>query len=219
MLELNGEIASKMKVVEERIEGMSSVHIMRGSQYLGAVGLEDKLRPHAAEAIEDMRQHGVRHVSIFTGDRLDVAKRVGQAVAVDSIEAECLPEEKHEELRYLIGRGHNTLVVGDGINDGPILATADVGVAMGLSGSDIATNSAGVALMNDDLRNIPFLIALARKAKSVIGQNIGASLVLAVVGLALAATGNINIWFTPFYYVLESCTIGYILDRFRIMEG
>jgi Cd2+/Zn2+-exporting ATPase len=206
LLELNDAIAAQMKVVEERIEGMSSVHIMRGTQYLGAVGLEDKLRPHAAQAIEDMRQHGVRHVAIFTGDRLDVAKRVGQAVAVDSIEAECLPEEKHEELRYLIGRGHNTLVVGDGINDGPILATADVGVAMGLSGSDIATNSAGVALMNDDLRNIPFLIALARKAKSVIGQNIGASLVLAVVGLALAATGNINIWFTPFYYAL-----GYII--------
>ena len=77
---------------------------------------------------------------------------------------------------------------------------------MGLSGSDIATNSAGVALMNDDLRNIPFLIALARKAKSIIGQNIGASLVLAVVGLALAATGNINIWFTPFYYAL-----GYVI--------
>lgn len=206
LLELNPDIASQMKTVENRIEGMSSVHVMRGTQYLGAVGLEDKLRPHAAEAIEDMRQHGVRHVSIFTGDRLDVAKRVGQAVAVDSIEAECLPEEKHEELRYLIGRGHKTLVVGDGINDGPILATADVGVAMGLSGSDIATNSAGVALMNDDLRNIPFLIALARKAKSIIGQNIGASLVLAVVGLALAATGNINIWFTPFYYAL-----GYVI--------
>ena len=117
-----------------------------------------------------------------------------------------MPEEKHEELRYLIGRGHKTLVVGDGINDGPILATADVGVAMGLSGSDIATNSAGVALMNDDLRNIPFLIALARKAKSIIGQNIGASLVLAVVGLALAATGNINIWVTPFYY-----SLGYVV--------
>ncbi len=202
LVELNKDVSKQVQAVSEKIEGMSSVHIMRGTQYLGAVGLEDKLRPHAAEAVEEMRRNGVRRVSIFTGDRLDVAKRVAQSVGVDSIEAECLPEEKHEELKYLISRGHSTLVVGDGINDGPILATADVGVAMGLSGSDIATNSAGVALMNDELRNIPFLISLARKTKSVIGQNIGASLVLAIVGLALAATGNINIWVTPFYYAL-----------------
>ncbi len=202
LVELNKEVSDEVKIVSQKIEGMSSVHIMRGTQYLGAVGLEDKLRPYAAEAVEEMRRNGVRRVSIFTGDRLDVAKRVAQSVGVDSIEAECLPEEKHEELKYLISRGHSTLVVGDGINDGPILATADVGVAMGLSGSDIATNSAGVALMNDELRNIPFLISLARKTKSVIAQNIGASLVLAIVGLALAATGNINIWVTPFYYAL-----------------
>ncbi|MEE2912643.1 MAG: cation-translocating P-type ATPase [Planctomycetota bacterium] len=204
--ELNSAVSDQINNVSEKIEGMSSVHIMRGTEYLGAVGLEDKLRPHAADAVQNMRKHGVRLVSIFTGDRLDVAKRVAQSIGVDAIEAECLPEEKHEELKYLISRGHNTLVVGDGINDGPILATADVGVAMGLSGSDIATNSAGVALMNDDLRNIPFLISLARKTKSVIAQNIGASLILAIVGLALAATGNINIWVTPFYYAL-----GYIV--------
>ena len=202
LTDLNANVAQEVATVSEKIEGMSSVHIMRGTQYMGAVGLEDKLRPHAAEAVENMRRNGVRRVSIFTGDRFDVAKRVAESVGVDSIEAECLPEEKHEELKYLISRGHSTLVVGDGINDGPILATADVGVAMGLSGSDIATNSAGVALMNDDLRNIPFLISLARKTKSVIGQNIGMSLMLAIVGLALAATGNINIWITPFYYAL-----------------
>jgi heavy metal translocating P-type ATPase len=202
LTDLDANVAKEVSRVSEKIEGMSSVHIMRGTQYMGAVGLEDKLRPHAAEAVENMRRNGVRRVSIFTGDRLDVAKRVAESVGVDSIEAECLPEEKHEELKYLISRGHSTLVVGDGINDGPILATADVGVAMGLSGSDIATNSAGVALMNDDLRNIPFLISLARKTKSVIGQNIGMSLLLAIVGLALAATGNINIWITPFYYAL-----------------
>ena len=109
------------------------------------------------------------------------------------------PEEKHEELKYLISKGHRTLVVGDGINDGPILASADVGVAMGLSGSDIATNSAGVALMNDDLRHVPFLLDLARKARSVIAWNIAASLLLALIGLALAATGNIDIYATPFY--------------------
>ncbi len=203
--QMNPAAAAQIAEVERKIEGMSGVHVMVGGKYLGAVGLEDKLRRNAAETIDRMRHLGVRRVCMFTGDRLAVAKRVGQAVGVDAIEAECLPEEKHEELKYLIKKGHRTLVVGDGINDGPILATADVGVAMGLSGSDIATNSAGVALMNDDLRHIPFLLELARKARSVMSLNIIVSLLLALIGLALAATGNINIWFSPIYY-----SLGYI---------
>ena len=203
---LDGSIGPALDAVESKIEGMSSVHVMQGGRYLGAVGLEDKLRRNAHEVVEKMRHLGARRICIFTGDRLAVAKRVGQAVGVDAIEAECLPEEKHEELKYLIGKGHRTLVVGDGINDGPILATADVGVAMGLSGSDIATNSAGVALMNDDLRHVPFLMELARKARNVIGQNIAASLILAITGLALAATGQINIWLAPAIYAL-----GYVI--------
>lgn len=206
LVEMNPAIAPQVQAVEARIEGMSGVHVMIGDQYLGAVGLEDKLRRNAAEIVAKLRDLGVRKVCIFTGDRLSVAKRVGQMVGVDSIEAECLPEEKHEELKYLISRGHHTLVVGDGINDGPILATADVGVAMGLSGSDIATNSAGVALMNDDLRHIPFLVEIARRTRAIIGQNIGASLVLAIVGLALAATGKISLWIAPFLYAF-----GYVI--------
>ncbi|MEE8458413.1 MAG: heavy metal translocating P-type ATPase, partial [Phycisphaerales bacterium] len=200
LMELNPDIREAVAEVEQKIEGMSGVHVMEDGAYLGAVGLEDKLRANAAETVKQMRQLGVRRVSIFTGDRLAVATRVGRAVGVDFIEAECLPEEKQQELQYLLQRGHRTLVVGDGINDGPILASADVGVAMGLSGSDIATNSAGVALMNDDLRNVPFLLKLAQKTRNVIAQNIGASLLLAIVGLALAATGNINIWAAPLLY-------------------
>ena len=197
--EVNPSIAAELAQIEEKIPGMSSVHVLKDGKYLGAVGLEDKLRTHAPETVARLRQLGVRRVCIFTGDRLAVAKQVGEAVGVDTIEAECLPEEKHEELRYLLKRGHKVLVVGDGINDGPILASADVGVAMGLSGSDIATNSAGVALMNEDLRHIPFLLELAVKARGVIAVNIAASLVLALVGLGLAATGQIQIWVTPFY--------------------
>ena len=207
LAELNPGIEKDVKAVEEKITGMSGVHVMRDNTYLGAVGLEDKLRRNAIAAVEEMREFGCRKICIFTGDRLSVAKRVGQAVGVDSIEAECLPEEKHEELKYLIRKGHRTLVVGDGINDGPILATADVGVAMGLSGSDIATNSAGVALMNDDLRHVPFLLQLARRTRRVISQNISMSLILAVVGLALAATGTIlNLWLAPSYHAL-----GYVI--------
>jgi heavy metal translocating P-type ATPase len=197
--ELNPSVAEQVAKVEDRIEGMSSVHVMVDNKYLGAVGLEDKLRQNAAETVTRLRQLGVRRICIFTGDRLAVARQVGEAVGVDTIEAECLPEEKHEELKYLLQRGHKVLVVGDGINDGPILASADVGVAMGLSGSDIATNSAGVALMNEDLRHIPFLLELAAKTRGIIAVNIGASLLLATIGLALAATGQIDIWVTPFY--------------------
>ena len=205
--ELHPSQSDAINAVEEKIGGMSGVHVVRAGTYLGAVGLEDKLRHNAADAVAELRQLGCRRLAIFTGDRLSVARRVGAAVGVDTIEAECLPEEKHEELKHLMRQGHITLVVGDGINDGPILATADVGVAMGLSGSDIATNSAGVALMNDDLRNIPFLLSLARRARRVISQNIAMSLLLAIIGLALAATGTLlNLWLAPFYYAL-----GYIV--------
>lgn len=190
----------------QRVEGMSAVHVIRKNNYLGAVALEDALRETATEAIEELRGLGVRKISMFTGDQLAVAKRVGESAKVDSVEAQCLPEEKHEQLNYLLKKGHRALVVGDGINDGPMLASADVGVAMGLSGSDIATNSAGVALMNDELRHVPFLLTLARRTRTVITLNIAASLLLATVGLALAATGQINLWFTPFYYAL-----GYII--------
>ena len=202
LLEAEPAISDAVQAVESKIEGMSGVHVMLNGRYPGAVGLEDKLRRDAADVVSRMRQLGVRRISIFTGDQLAVAKRVGQAVGVDSIEAQCLPEEKHEELKYLVKRGHRILVVGDGINDGPMLATADVGVAMGLSGSDIATNSAGVALMNDDLRNVPFLLDLARKNRGVIALNIGFSLALATVGLALAATGYVTIWYAPVLYLV-----------------
>lgn len=189
LMELNPSIRSEVEAVEGRIEGMTGVHVMRDGRYLGAVGLEDTVRPNVRAVIQKLRELGIRRIAMFTGDRLGVAVRVGRAVGVDMIEAECLPEEKHQQIEGLVNSGFRTMMVGDGINDGPSLAAADVGVAMGLSGSDIAANSAGVALMNDDLSRVPFLIELARRTRTIIGQNIAASVVIALVGLGLAATG------------------------------
>ncbi|MEM0982975.1 MAG: cation-translocating P-type ATPase [Planctomycetota bacterium] len=190
--EITPHAIEQIETVEKRIEGMSGVHVVLDGRYLGAVGLEDKIRAESKSVLEKLRGLGVRSISIFTGDRLSVAKRVGVAVAADRIEAECLPEEKHEQIRELVRTGYKTMMVGDGINDGPALAEAEVGVAMGLSGSDIAANSAGVALMTDDLNRLPFLIQLARKTRVIISQNIAMSILIAIVGLALAATGNLG---------------------------
>lgn len=187
--ELTGGIADEVTGVESKLEGMTAVHVMIGNQYLGAVGLEDTIKKDTKGVIQRLRDLGVKQIAIFTGDRLGVAKRVGVAVGVDTIEAECLPEEKHEQIKALVRSGHRTMMVGDGINDGPSLAEADVGVAMGLAGSDIAANSAGVALMNDDLSRVPFLMELARRTRTIIAQNIAAAIVISLLGLALAATG------------------------------
>lgn len=181
--------ADQVEAVENRIEGMSGVHVVRDGRYLGAVGLEDKVRPNGKAVVERMRELSVRMVAIFTGDRFSVGKSVGMATGVDTVEAECLPEEKHELVKQLNTDGYRVMMVGDGINDGPALAEADVGVAMGLSGSDIAANSAGVVLMTDELNRLPFLIELARRTRMIIAQNIVVSILMAIVGLALAASG------------------------------
>ena len=198
--EIAPETADDIAAVEQKIEGITGVHVMRDGKYLGAVGLEDKVKPGTAGVISHLRDLGVRTIAIFTGDRLSVARRVGQTVGVDAIEAECLPEEKHEQIKQMVAQGYRTMMVGDGINDGPSLAAADVGVAMGLSGSDIATNSAGIALMTDDLNRIPFLMELARKTRVIIAQNIAASIVIVLIGLVLAATGMLEVWEAGLYH-------------------
>ncbi len=205
-----------LKDVESKIEGMTGVHVSMGGKYLGAVGLEDKLRYNAKSVIEKVRELGVRSVRVFTGDRFAVAKRVGITVNADVIEAECLPEEKHELIKQLERDGRRVMMVGDGINDGPSLAAADVGVAMGLSGSDIATNSAGVALMTDDIDRIPFLIEIARKTRAIVWQNIAASVVIAIFGLVLAATGNFTLIAAALYHFVGDIFV--LANSFRLVR-
>ena len=216
IIELNPSVEEQVRKVEEKIEGMSGVHVMRGETYLGAVGLEDRLRYNAKGVIEKLRELGIRQIAVFTGDRFSVAKRVGVTTGADAVEAECLPEEKHQLINGLGSKGRRVMMVGDGINDGPSLAAADVGVAMGLSGSDIAANSAGIALMNDDLSRVPFLIMLGRKTRTIVAQNIALSILVALIGLVIAATGQIGLGAAAFYHFLGDVIV--IGNSFRLIR-
>ena len=172
--------------------GYSSLFVARDGAYIGWVGLEDKPRPDARQATEHLKELGIEHLTMFTGDRWSVARKVAGELGCTHVEAQCLPERKLELVSKLKSEGHLVAVVGDGINDAPALAAGDIGVAMGAAGSDIAISSATIALMSSDLERLPFLIKLSRKARKVVTQNIALGIVFIVVGLALASRGLIG---------------------------
>ncbi len=180
--------------VKEEIDetaGMSVVCVARGGTFLGWIGFKDKIRPEAAEAIRDLKSLGVAHIAMVTGDRESVAKVVAAKLDIDDVRSDCLPETKVacvEEVK----KNSLTAVVGDGVNDAPALAAGDLGIAMGAIGSDIAINSASVALMTNDLRRIPLLIRLSRKTNSVMNQNLAFGLLFVLSGIILSVFGGMS---------------------------
>ncbi len=163
-------------------EGLSTLYVARGGQCLGWIGLEDRTRPEAKRALEDLRQLGLRDLIMVTGDRWSVARRVAAEMGCSDVQAEVLPQDKLALVDALKKKGHTVAVVGDGVNDAPALAAGHLGIAMGAAGSDVAMNSASVALMSSDLRRLPFLVSLSRATTKVIWQNLifGVSFIILV---------------------------------------
>ncbi len=163
-------------------EGLSTLYVARGGRLLGWIGLEDRTRPEARQALEDLRQLGIRDLIMVTGDRWSVARRVAGEMGCSDVQAEVLPQDKLALVDALKRKGHTVAVVGDGVNDAPALAAGNLGVAMGAAGSDVAMNSASVALMSSDLRRLPFLVSLSRATTKVIWQNLifGVTFILVV---------------------------------------
>ena len=129
---------------------------------------------------------GIKRVTMLTGDRSEVANRVAGELGCTDYKAQCLPQDKLAVVEQIKKDGHTVVVVGDGINDAPALAAGDLGIAMGAAGSDVAINSASIALMNDDLRRIPFLVDVSRKTRRVINQNLAFGVVFIVLGISLS---------------------------------
>jgi Zn2+/Cd2+-exporting ATPase len=172
-------------------QGMSLLFVVKDGKYLGWLGMEDKTRAEASNAMNQLRELGMKRLIIVTGDRESVAKKVATEMNVE-YKAEVLPQEKLEMVDFLKSRGHRVAVVGDGVNDAPALAAGDISIAMGAAGSDVAIQSARIALMNNNLNRIPFIIRLSRTTTSVIYQNMVIAGLSLLIFIPLAAAGYIG---------------------------
>jgi len=168
-------------------QGFSTLYVAKDSRCVGWIGLQDKTRPEAQHAVKELLDIGVKRVTMLTGDRKEVAGRVAAELACTDFKAHCLPQDKLAIVEQIKKDGHTVVVVGDGINDAPALAAGDLGIAMGAAGSDVAINSASIALMSDDLKRLPFLVQLSRKTGKVIYQNLGFGIMFIVLGIAAGA--------------------------------
>jgi Cd2+/Zn2+-exporting ATPase len=143
----------------------------RDWEVMGFIAVADTLRTEAAEAVRRLRQEGIRHVAMITGDNTNAAHYIAQQANIDEVYADLLPEQKLELIKKLGSQG-KVAMVGDGVNDAPALATAQVGIAMGAGGTDVALETADIVLMSSDLAKLPFAIKLSRKAARIIKQNV-----------------------------------------------
>jgi len=168
-------------------QGFSTLYVAKDSKCIGWIGLQDKTRPEAKHAVSELLDIGIKRVTMLTGDREEVANRVAAELACTDFKAHCLPQDKLSIVEDMKKDGHTVAVVGDGINDAPALAAGDLGIAMGAAGSDVAINSASIALMSNDLKRLPFLVRLSRKTRTVINGNLFFGIVFIILGVVAAA--------------------------------
>ena len=172
--------------------GLTTVEVRVDGEPVGAIGLSDTVRSDAADAIAALRRGGIERVALLTGDNPDSAAAVAHETGIDEVHAELLPEQKLEYIRALQAEGHRVAMLGDGINDTPSLAAADIGIAMGAAGSDLAVESADLALMSEHLSAIPDTLRLARRTLSVIRQNLGIAVATVLLLLGGVLAGEVH---------------------------
>jgi Zn2+/Cd2+-exporting ATPase len=177
-----------------RSAASAQVFVAVNERAIGAIRVADRPRAAARDALDLLRAHGVRRIVMLTGDHAESARAVADALGVDEHHAVLLPEEKHARIRALRTDHDAVMMVGDGVNDAPALAAADIGVAMGAAGSDVALETADVALMSDELLKLPYALRLARATIRNVKTNVVVSLLLKAVFLVMAVTGSATLW-------------------------
>ncbi|MCT1352481.1 MULTISPECIES: cation-translocating P-type ATPase [unclassified Gordonia (in: high G+C Gram-positive bacteria)] len=193
------------EVTRLQSDGATVVLIERDGTVVAAIAVRDELRPEAAETVAQLTALGVNSV-MLTGDNDRTAHALATAAGISTVHSELLPEDKADLLPTL-ARGRAIAMVGDGVNDAPALATADVGIAMGAMGTDVAIETADVALMGEDLRHLPHVLSHARRARRIMVQNIGFSLAIIGVLIPLAATGVLGLATVVFVHELAEVLV------------
>lgn len=203
----------------ERLEGEGKTVMLVGpaERAVGLLALADPIRPQSQQAIAELRRAGVEHIALLTGDNRVSAEAIARLVGTDLVRAELLPEEKLEAVHALKADFGSLAMVGDGVNDAPALAAASVGVAMGVAGSDVALETADVALMADDLTRLPFLMHLSRRAVRVIRQNIAFALVIKAIAIAAIFPGWLTLWLAVLGDM--GATVLVTLNGMRLLKG
>ena len=179
----------------------TTVHVAVDGVYAGHIVISDALKEDAGQAVAELKKQGVRKTVMLTGDARAVGESVGEQLGIDEVHAELLPADKVERVESLIaerGEKGKLVFVGDGINDAPVLARADIGIAMGALGSDAAIEAADVVLMDDKPSKIAVAMRIARKTLHIVRQNIVFALGVKALVLVLAAFGKANMWAAVF---------------------
>lgn len=193
-LEMNVSLSyAQHTIARLQREGKTVSVVTDGSAALGVIAVRDTLRSEARETVERLYRAGITRVAMLTGDNEATALALAGEAGIKEVHAGLLPEHKVEVVQQMAKDG-KVAMVGDGINDAPALAAADIGIAMGVAGTDVALETADVALMGDDLRKLPFAIDLSRRTMHIVRQNIGFSLVVKLAAVALVFPGLLTLW-------------------------
>jgi Cd2+/Zn2+-exporting ATPase len=196
LMEEKGAENAEFHRLAEEIEdsGHSLVALGDDSHLCGLIGVADEIRGDAAPALEELRSLGIEDLVMLTGDNQRTAAAVAASIGVTDFAAELLPEDKVEAVRGLNKESGAVAMVGDGVNDAPAMAAANLGIAMGAAGTDAAIETADIALMSDDLKRLPWLIRHSRRTLRLIRQNIFFALAVKAAFIVLAAAGLATLW-------------------------
>ena len=182
-----------VRTISDQTErGRTAILVANGMKVVGLIATADEIRPETSRAVSSLKAMGIQNITMLTGDNPKVARLVAEEIGVDNFQAGLLPEQKQGFVKMLRDEGHVVGMIGDGINDAPALALADVGIAMGAAGTDVAIETADVALMNDDLSRVVEFIWMSRKVLRRIKLNIFFSIAYNAVGLTLGSLGMLT---------------------------